>query len=128
MSRNIKIEIGDIEVKAQLNDSPTAGLIRDALPIESVFNAWGDEVYFSIPVGAELECGREVVERGDLGYWPPGKAFCILYGKTPASQREEIRPASLVDIVAEVIGDHTVLKEAVCSSRCIRLERDQAFR
>lgn len=94
------------------------------LPIESVFNTWGDEVYFSILVQAELECVKEVVERGDLGYCPPGNAFCIFYGKSPASQGEEICTASPVDIVGKVIGDPTVFKEAVRSSRRIRLERD----
>jgi len=45
-------------------------------------------------VEAELENGQEVVELGDLGYWPPGQAFCLFFGPTPASQGDEIRPAS----------------------------------
>jgi hypothetical protein len=57
-------------------------------------------------VTSELEKdAREVVEVGDLGYWPPGKAFCIFFGPTPMSRSGEIRPASAVNIVGKVKGD-----------------------
>ena len=56
------------------------------------------------------EDGVETVELGDLAYWPPGKAFCIFYGKTPASQGDEIRPASAVNPIGTVHGDVTQLK------------------
>ena len=36
----------------------------------------------------------DVVEVGDLAYWPPGMAFCIFFGRTPASQGNEVRAAS----------------------------------
>jgi len=49
--------------------------IWQALPLEARGSAWGDEIYFSIPVACEPEAPREVVEMGDLGYWPPGSAF-----------------------------------------------------
>src|SRR6266566_2855101 len=62
---------------------------------------WGDEIYFGIPVKAESEDPREVVEPGDLAYWPPGSAFCIFYGPTPASRGDEIRPASPVNVVVK---------------------------
>ena len=50
-----------------LNDTVTAESIWDSLPITARCNTWGDEIYFGIPVRAELEEGREVVELGDLG-------------------------------------------------------------
>ena len=59
----------------------------------------------------ELETGQEVVEMGDLGYWPPGRAFCIFFGTTPASQGDEIRPASAVTVVGKVQGEVTTLKQ-----------------
>ena len=46
----------------------------------------------------------------ELGYWPPGHAFCIFYGHTPASRGDEIRPASPVNIIGRVLDDATVLK------------------
>ena len=49
----IKITAGDVEAKAELNDSETARQIAEELPIEAAVNRWGDEIYFSIPVRAE---------------------------------------------------------------------------
>ena len=48
---------------------------------------------------------------GDLGYWPPGEAFCIFFGPTPASRGGEIRPASPVNVFGRVSHDPTVLKK-----------------
>ena len=117
MGRSIKITVGDVELDAELNDTETARLIGEALPIESSFNTWGDEIYFSVPVTADPEDGRETVELGDLAYWPPGKAFCIFYGRTPASQGDEIRPASPVNVIGRVNGDVTALKTASGADR-----------
>ena len=75
--------LGDESVSAELNDSNTAQQIAAKLPIEADFSTWGDEIYFSIPVRADSENGKEIVELGELGYWPPGNAFCIFYGATP---------------------------------------------
>ena len=92
--RQIKITAGPVVVGAALNDTATAAMIWDALPIEASGNTWGDEIYFGIPVEAGDEAGQEVVDLGDLGYWPPGNAFCIFFGPTPMSRGDEIRPAS----------------------------------
>ena len=111
MPSNIVITAGSIRLEAQLNDTFTAKAISNILPITAAANTWGDEIYFSMPITLELEDGQEVVELGDLGYWPPGRAFCIFYGLTPASQRDEIRPASAVTIIGKVQGDVTALKQ-----------------
>ena len=112
------------EVHAELSDeSPeTARAIWEALPLEARASTWGDEIYFSIPVEAGPENPREVVEMGDLGYWPPGSAFCIFFGRTPASRGDEIRPASPVNVVGKVSGDPRVFK-AVRSGERVTLER-----
>ena len=68
------------------------------------------------------ETAKEVVEKGDLGYWPTGKAFCIFFGPTPASQGDEIRPASAVDIVGRVEGNTDIFK-GVRDGENIKLER-----
>jgi uncharacterized protein len=47
---------------------------------------------------------------GALAYWPPGNAFCIFFGKTPASRGDEIRAASAVNSVGSIEGDATVFK------------------
>jgi len=118
----IAIRVGSLTMEAELNDTQTARQVADALPIRSGFNTWGDEIYFAIPIAAELESdAREVVEMGDLGYWPPGNAFCIFFGPTPMSQADEIRPASAVNLIGKVIGDATQFK-AVMQEREVILE------
>ncbi len=114
MEKKIVIRVGSLSLEAALDDTPTARQIASALPIQTAFNTWGDEIYFGIPVEAGLdETAREVVDLGDLGYWPPGNAFCIFFGLTPMSQPGEIRPASAVNIVGRVIGDATQLKQVM---------------
>jgi hypothetical protein len=121
--RKIRITAGEVSVEAALNDSPTATKIWDALPIEARGNTWGDEIYFSIPVDATPEKdARDLVAVGELGYWPPGTAFCIFFGRTPASTDERPRAASPVNIIGKVQGDATAFR-AVSSGTRVRLER-----
>ena len=110
MPREIKITAGGVEMTAKLDDSETAEAIWDALPMNGRVNTWGDEIYFGIPVFVGAENAKEVVDMGDIAYWPPGKAFCIFFGTTPASQGSEIRPASAVNVVGKVNGDATAFK------------------
>ena len=108
--REINITAGQVTVSAALHDTDTAAAIWDALPIEASTNTWGDEIYFGIPISATEEDAQEVVELGDLGYWPPGNAFCMFFGPTPMSRGDEIRPASPVTVIGRMHGDPTSLK------------------
>jgi hypothetical protein len=106
MGKKIRILVSDLKVEAELNDSKTAQSVWEALPVEAKASLWGEEIYFAIPVKTGLEAGsREVVSAGELGYWPNGHAFCIFFGPTPASQGNEIRAASAVNIIGKVLGD-----------------------
>ena len=110
----IKIIIGDLTMEGELNETPTAKKVSEALPIRTSFNTWGEEIYFTIPVDSELDdTAREEVEIGDLGYWPTGKAFCIFFGQTPMSKAGKIIPASAVNVIGKVIGDATRFKEVM---------------
>jgi hypothetical protein len=111
MGRRIRIKAGSIKAIAELNETRTAEAIWQALPITGNVNRWGEEIYFSIPVSLEPENAREVVTVGDLGYWPPGSAFCIFFGPTPLSKGQEIRPASPVNVFGKIIGDARVLRQ-----------------
>ena len=117
--KKITIKTEDLKVDASLNDSKTAQNIWDALPIEGRLNTWGDEIYFSISVKVGLENAKAVVLEGDLGYWPPGSAFCIFFGLTPASQGDEIRPASPVNVFGKIIGDPKVFKKVSSGAKII---------
>ena len=118
----IRIKAGAVELEADLNDTGTARAVWNALPISASCNTWGDEIYFGVPVTAELEEGREVVDIGDIAYWPPGRAFCIFFGPTPASSGNEIRPASAVTVIGAVVGDPSILKQ-VASGAPVVVER-----
>ncbi len=118
--KKIEIIAGDIRVEAELNDSKTAERIWELLPIEGRVNTWGDEIYFSIGEKIDLEKGAsEVVSIGDLAYWPPGEAFCIFFGKTPASYGDEIRAASAVNVFGRIIGDPKVLKQVKINNKML---------
>ena len=123
-ARRIRIVAGTVTMEAELNASATATLIWNALPIEAAGQTWGDEIYFGIPVRArEEKDAQAVVEMGAIAFWPPGNAFCIFFGPTPASRsKTEIRPYSPVNVVGKVLGDATRFKQ-VRSGATIRLER-----
>ena len=120
--QTVRITTESIVMDAELNNSRAAAQIWEALPITAAGNTWGDEIYFSIPVDAELENEQDVVELGALAYWPPGKAFCIFFGPTPMSHGDEIRPASAVNVVGKLLGDVTVFKQ-VKSGETVTLEQ-----
>ena len=120
--RAIRITAGQVTADAHLNESRTADLIWAALPIVATGETWGDEIYFPIGFDAEPESPREVVELGDLAFWPPGKAFCIFFGPTPASRGNEIRPASAVNVVGRITGDAKAFKR-VKAGTTVRIER-----
>jgi len=93
-----------------------------SLPIESVGYRWGDELYFSTPVRVGEENPKEVVDRGAVAYWPPGRALCLFWGPTPASRGPgEIRPASPVNLLGKVLGNVEVLSR-VRSGERVRVE------
>jgi uncharacterized protein len=117
MPRAIRITAGAVSVQAELNDSKTAAAIAAALPIEAKAQTWGDEIYFDIGLELRAESPKEVVALGDLGYWPPGQAFCIFFGPTPMSRGDEIRPASAVNVVGRVVGDARVFTQVRAGAR-----------
>ncbi|MDE2768753.1 MAG: cyclophilin-like fold protein [Chloroflexota bacterium] len=123
MSRAITITVGDIEMDGEFNDSPTADAIWGALPIARTVNTWGHEFYFDIGVQAEQEPdASDVVEVGDLAYWPPGMAFCVFFGRTPASQGNEVRAASPVNVVGRIDDPPVDALRRVRTGTAIRIE------
>jgi hypothetical protein len=124
MPTEIVILVNDLRLEGLLNDSATAEALAQALPLQADARRWGDEIYFPVPqVVAELDdTAAVVVNVGDLGYWPTGRAFCIFFGLTPASIPGEIRPASAVNLVGRLLGDPCCLK-LVPEGATVRVEK-----
>jgi hypothetical protein len=92
----------------------TIDMIVRKLPVEGRAALWKEEVYFETPVVMGEEKPKAKVEKGDLAYWPMGKAFCIFYG--------ESQPYSPVNIIGRVIGDVSLFKNLNSGTK-IRIER-----
>lgn len=106
MVRTLLLKSVGIEVTAELNSSPVADLIWDMLPMKVSMNRWGDEYYGSCGINAGMDdTGREIMEVGELAYWPPGDALCIFFGPTPASTDGKPKAASPVVPVGKITGD-----------------------
>ena len=119
----IQIHAADITLTATLRDTPTARAIVAVLPIESRAQTWGEEVYFSVPVTAELESdARDVVSAGELAFWVEGSCIAIGFGPTPISVGNEIRLAARTNIWADSNDDGRQLA-SVHAGDVIRVER-----
>ncbi|MEW5921046.1 MAG: cyclophilin-like fold protein [Bacillota bacterium] len=108
----ISITINDvINLRAVLNETDTAQTIYRALPLNAKGDTWGEEIYFASGVNASLIDPTEILDAGDLAYWPPMQAICIFYGPTPASLGNEIRAAGPVSVFGKIHeGDLKALK------------------
>ena len=111
MAKKIRIISGENVLQAELNDSKTAAGIEKLLPIKGSANRWGKEIYFSINFSTDYENPTEVVEKGDLAFWPAGNAFCIFWGRTPASVGDEIRAASDVNVFGNITSGMEILEQ-----------------
>ena len=121
---DIIIEVSGNKIKGELNDSPTAKKIYAALPLESSTHRWGDEIYFEIPIESEIENGVEFLDRGSLAYWPPGNAFCIFFGLTPASTNDRPRAAGPVNLIGNIKDkDYLIILESLSSGQNINISK-----
>lgn len=108
--RRITLAFDGVTIGAELLDTPTADAIWDALPVTGRVATWGDEVYFDCGVSIDEEGNAQtVVVAGEIAYWPPGDAIAIGFGRTPASQGDEIRLASPANVWAKTTEDVVTL-------------------
>ena len=125
MPRRMKIittSAGALNAELTDENTTTADAVWEKLPIEGKANVWGEEIYFAIPVTLEAETTKQLVDIGDVAYWPPGKAICFFFGPTPASWDREIRPASPVNVFAKIENNAKLLK-LVRPGEKIRVEK-----
>ncbi|MBI4082365.1 MAG: hypothetical protein HY423_07110 [Candidatus Lambdaproteobacteria bacterium] len=121
--RKLRMTFGTLVLEAEVFETATGAALWGALPFEARASTWGEEVYFATPVAATPEPGaREVVQAGELAYWPPGNAIAIGFGRTPASRGDEIRLASPVNVWGRALGDVKQLAQ-VRAGTPIRVEQ-----
>ncbi|MBV9596872.1 MAG: hypothetical protein JOZ87_08405 [Chloroflexi bacterium] len=118
----LRLTAGGLTCLATLLSNVTAQAIWDALPLQGRANRWGDEIYFAIPVELDEDNAQAQVQVGDLAYWPPGNALCIFFGPTPASQADEPRAASPVNVFARIEG-HVPPFSTLQHGAAVQLER-----
>jgi hypothetical protein len=111
MTTRIAIRAGAVALEAELNDSPTARAVAQALPIRGEAQRWGKEIYFDIGLMQELaEDARTDMDVGEIAYWPTGTALCIFFGPTPASGADgRPRAAGPVNPIGGVVGEAKAL-------------------
>lgn len=118
MPTHIIIRIEELELSAELNDSPSAKKLMSLFPLEITMSRWGDEYYGDCGIKAELsKDARDVMKVGELAVWPTGNALCIFFGPTPASRGEEPRAISPVNPVGKLIDSSGPLKKLGSSVR-----------
>ncbi|MBN1523339.1 MAG: hypothetical protein JW904_02545 [Spirochaetales bacterium] len=103
MGSNIEISIGDMTIQGTLNDTATASALEKILPVTVHMARWGDEYYGEIPTEVPLaENAREIMKIGEMAFWPPGRALCFFFGRTPASSDHRPRAAGKVNPVGMI--------------------------
>ena len=106
----IRIQWPDGEVTATLKSTPTSEALRTVLPYSSHAHTWGEEVYFSVPIDAELEPdAKQVVPPGTVCLWVEGSSLAIPFGPTPISEGDECRLVTSVNILGQLDGDPKLL-------------------
>ncbi len=105
MSTRIAIEIGKLSLEAELSDAAAAQEVARSLPLQVRMSRWGDEYYGDAGITIKEDASaREIMQVGEIAYWPPGSALCIFFGPTPASTDERPRAASPVLPVGRILS------------------------
>jgi hypothetical protein len=110
MKKLIKVVFSEFNesVSVELDDSrspKTVKAILENLPIETIVNKWGQELYTDgTSIVAQEENAKSEVGLLDVAFWPEGNALCLFYGPTPITKAGNIVPASPVNIVGRIVS------------------------
>jgi hypothetical protein len=103
MAYRIVIESTGHTLETEFSDSAAGRMISSSLPLIAEMSRWGDEYYGSVGIDIpEDGTERDIMEVGEIAYWPAGRALCIFFGRTPASTDERPRAASPVIPIGRV--------------------------
>ena len=117
-AQQLVLEIGDVTIRAELLDTPTAKALLEAAPFTSTASTWGEEVYFGTPVSLPRERdARAVVTPGELAFWCDGDSIAIAYGRTPISRGDEFRLASPSNVWGKALDDVRQLASVKAGAR-----------
>lgn len=92
----------------------TVDAIIRLLPLEGRAILQHSKVYFEIPLKMGIEKPRGTVKKGDMAYWPLGKALCIFF--------DDMRPHGPVNLIGQ-ITEGIDLFAKVKSGTKIRVEK-----
>ena len=117
MKYSVILKIQNNTVSLELDDhySPkTVKAFLEKLPFTVKLHIWGEEIYSSeSPINISEENAKSPVSLNDVAYWPSGKAICLFYGPTPVGKKDEITPASPVNVIGKIISpDKSILQKA----------------
>ncbi|GAB4365862.1 MAG: cyclophilin-like fold protein [Spirochaetales bacterium] len=116
----ITIQIGNQTYEAELYEGKGPETFYNSLPEEIRMSRWGDEFYgsCSAPIKEDSTL-RDLYEVGEIAFWPPGNAFCIFFGPTPASSDSRPRMASPGVPLGKIKGDATGLRKLGSSVKAV---------
>lgn len=126
MKKLIKVVFSEFNesLSVELDDSRsprTVKAILENLPIETIVNKWGQELYTGrTPIVAQEENAKSEVGLLDVAFWPEGNALCLFYGPTPISKVGKIVPASPVNIVGRIVShDNNIVDKVKNTSKVL---------
>lgn len=117
------LNIGERTFEVELYDTGAARELPASLPQTLSMSRWGDEFYGTLKtkIGHSGDTLRDVFEIGEVAIWPPGDAFCIFFGPTPASVGDEPRAASPCAPLGRIKGDATLFRNFGSSLKDVTL-------
>ena len=128
MKHFVQIDISNqssIILELNENHSPkTVKSLLEKLPFTEQLHVWGEEIYTSSsPIDVSEENAKSPVALNDVAYWPTGKAICLFFGPTPVGKKDEITPASPVNVIGKIIDpDKSILDSAEGKQATFRLK------
>ena len=116
--QSVWIDIDGEVFELSLDEGPIRRYFEENAPLVFEMSRWGDEYYGSCGVAAaDIDLGaypdstrREIMDIGEVAYWPSGDALCIFFGVTPVSTDEKPRAISPVIPVGHVVGNLSRLR------------------